>query len=138
MAARSRASVQYRKRRPHMLDLWNLVWGKPEIDPDSLADAIEASVAQPDLDYRTRLLIRDATAALELRWGPGRMRQWLDRSAARIKIESIRQQMQDPPGFPSLQERLMESTRPETIRAYLRDLGSHIHRPARIAIGGAR
>ncbi len=31
----------------------------------------------------------------------------------------------------------MEPTRPETIRQYLRDLGSHIHGPASIAIGGA-
>jgi hypothetical protein len=120
-----------------MPELWSLVWGKPEIDPAALADAIEACVEQDDLDYRTRLLIRDASAALERYWGPRRMQQWLHKSKVRSEIESIRVQISDPPGFPSLQERLMEPTLSETIGQYLRDLGSRIHRPARIAIGGA-
>jgi hypothetical protein len=120
-----------------MPELWSLVWGKPQIDPDALADAIEASVAQGDLDYRTRLLIRDEAVALERRWGLRRMEQWLNQCSARTGIESIRRQMLDPPGFPSLQERLMEPTRAETIRVFLRDLGSRIHGPAHIVIGGA-
>jgi hypothetical protein len=120
-----------------MPELWNLVWGKPEIDPLALADAIEASAESDDLDYRTCLLIRDAAAALECRWGPVRMRQWLERIRSCSRIESIRRHLQDPHGFPSLQERLMESSKPETIHQYLRDLGNRIHRSARIAVGGA-
>jgi uncharacterized nucleotidyltransferase DUF6036 len=120
-----------------MPELWNLIWGKPEIDPGALADAIDACVEHGDLDHRTRLLVRDATTALEHYWGPQRMRGWLDRSPVRSRIEVIRRQVHEAPGFPSLQERLMEPTRADTIRQYLRDLGTRIHHPARIAIGGA-
>jgi hypothetical protein len=120
-----------------MPELWNLVWGKPEIDPGALATAIEVAVEKPDLDYRTRILIRDGVAALEHHWGSQRTRQWLDRSKLHSRIEQIRQLIQDPPGFPSLRERLMEPTLPETIRQYLRDLGTRMHHPTRIVIGGS-
>ena len=45
-------------------ELWTLVLGRPQIDPDALAAAIVRAVLRGDLDFRTRLLIRDALEAL--------------------------------------------------------------------------
>ena len=50
-------------------DLWKLVWGKPQIDPNDLAAAVEDEARSDDLDYRTRLLIRDSVEALKGHWG---------------------------------------------------------------------
>jgi hypothetical protein len=104
-----------------MAGLWFLVWGKSEIDPGALADAIEREAQGDGLDFRTRLLIRDATAALEEYWGPERQRESLRRSLARAKIEAIRRETLGEPGFPLLKEALVEPTEPEIIRQYLRE-----------------
>jgi hypothetical protein len=50
-------------------DLWELVWGKPQIDPADLAAAVEEQAREEGLDYRTRLLIRDSVEALKGYWG---------------------------------------------------------------------
>jgi hypothetical protein len=120
-----------------MPDLWGLVWGKPEIDPRALAEAIEHAAQQDGLDYRTRLLIRDGTDALAGYWGRQRFERWLDASPARGRIEAIRGEELGEVGFPSIKERLMEPTDPETIRRLLRDLGTHLHRPVQLQIGGS-
>jgi hypothetical protein len=120
-----------------MPDLWGLVWGKPEVDPDLLAQAVEQAAGRDGLDFRTRLLIRDAIDALEAYWGLRRLREWLERSPARARIEGIRREDLGEPGFPSLRERLVERTDPETVRQFLRELGAHLHRPARIQVGGS-
>jgi hypothetical protein len=120
-----------------MPDLWSLVWGKPEVDPDLLAQAVEQAAGRDGLDFRTRLLIRDATDALEAYWGPRRLREWLERSPARARVEGIRREYLGEPGFPLLKEALVERTDPETVRQFLRDLGAHLHRPARIHVGGS-
>jgi hypothetical protein len=120
-----------------MSDIWSLVWGKPEVDPRALADAVERAAYAGGLDFRTRLLIRDATAALAAHWGEDRLRAWLERSPARRRIEAIRQEELGAAGFPSLRGRLMERLEPETIRQYLRELGTQIPRPVRLHIGGA-
>ena len=41
-------------------DLWSLVKGRPQIDPDDLAAALAEQADQDPLDYRTRLLIHDS------------------------------------------------------------------------------
>ena len=47
------------------LDPWHLVWGQPYIDSETLAAAIESDLKRnPHPDYRTRLLVRDATSAI--------------------------------------------------------------------------
>ncbi len=120
-----------------MPDLWKLVWGKPSVDARSLAEAVEAAAAQPDLDHRTRLLIRDAVEALEGFWGRQRLLDWLRRSRTRPLMEAIREEDFGEVGFPSLQERIVDATDPDTIRAYLRELATHVHRPVRLVIGGA-
>jgi hypothetical protein len=46
------------------LALWNLV-ASPTIDPATLARAIEAVLNEPNLDWRTRQLVKEAWEALD-------------------------------------------------------------------------
>jgi hypothetical protein len=120
-----------------MPDLWNVVLGKPWVDAQTLAEAIEHEAGQPDLDYRTRLLIRDGTQALQAHWGPERLARWLHRSRTRTQIESIQNERFGEIGFPSLKERLVDAITPTTIQRYFRELSGHVHRPIRLVIGGS-
>lgn len=118
-------------------DLWQLTRAAPQIDPERLATAVEREVAKQDLDFRTRLLIRDSVDALERHWGPQRLKAWLSRSPASTRIEAIRREDLGTAGFPSLAARVMETTAPEQILQYLRELGSRVHRPTRLRVGGS-
>jgi Nucleotidyltransferase of unknown function (DUF6036) len=120
-----------------MPDLWTLVWGKPAVDPADLAEAIARELDRGDPDFRTRLLIRDGTEALAAHWGEARLRKWLSRDPARSRIDAIRREDLGEPGFPALKGQLVEKTGPETVKQFLRDLGVHVARPARLRIGGA-
>jgi hypothetical protein len=121
-----------------MTELWDLVWGKPQVDPRALADAVEGVAwRNPELDFRTRLLIRDSVVALERFWGKDHLEGWLRASPAREMIERVRREPLGAPGFPFLHEVLVERTDPETVRQYLRELGLHLHQPVRLAIGGS-
>src|SRR5687767_14286807 len=104
------------------LDLWSLVRGRPQIDPNDLADAVAHQAAEEPLDYRTRLLIRDSVDALREYWGEQRLAQWLDECSAHDKIESICGDEFDEVGFPSLRKRLMDKTEPDTIRQYFQQV----------------
>jgi hypothetical protein len=118
-------------------DLWSLTAGRPEIDPDRLAAAIERQAMGEGLDFRTRLLIRDGVDALARRWGPHRLQVWLNGTPARERIARIQEEELGPAGFPSLARRLMEQTRPETVLQFLRELGAQVGRPGRIHVGGS-
>jgi hypothetical protein len=120
-----------------MPDLWRLVWGRPFIDPRALAEALEQTACRDDLDFRTRLLVRDSADALEGYWGREQWQAWLRASPGRARIEGVREEDLGEPGFPLLREALMEPTTPEAIRQFLRELGTHLHRPVRVVIGGA-
>src|SRR4051794_21397511 len=93
--------------------LWDLVWGKPQVDPQALAEAVAREAGRPGLDFRTRLLIRDAADALEGRWGRERWQAWLARCGAGERVEAIRREELGEPGFPFLREALMEPTTPD-------------------------
>jgi hypothetical protein len=118
-------------------DLWTITWGRPCVDPDALATAIEAQVAQDDLDFRTRLLIRDSVNALRQHWGDQRMRLWLDASRQRQAIEAILRTDLGPVGFPSLASKLMKPVDPERVLELLREVGHSLRNRARLAIGGS-
>ena len=118
-------------------DLWSLVWGRPQVDPMELADAVQEEAGQAALDFRTRLLVRDSLNALQKHWGDERLGAWLSASPAREKLEAIWQEDLGDTGFATLQDRIMEKTEPETIRQYLRELGTHLNHPARLLVGGA-
>lgn len=118
-------------------DLWSLVWGKPEIDPQDLAAAIQEQVASNQLDYRTRLLIRDSVQALQSYWGPARLADWLARSPYPDRIQAICGEEFDKVGFTAIKERLMEKTDPEVVRQLLRELSLRLHKPLKLLIGGS-
>ncbi|MCI0378854.1 MAG: DUF6036 family nucleotidyltransferase [Gemmataceae bacterium] len=119
------------------LDLWSLVRKRPQIDPVDLAAAVQAQVREPELDYRTRLLIRDSVEALRLHWGDQRLAEWLAQSPEGETIEQICADQFDEIGFPSLRSRLMEKTDPEDVRRYLREVGQSVRGQHRLDIAGA-
>jgi hypothetical protein len=121
-----------------MAELWDVVWGKPQVDPDALAGAVEReALREGPIDYRTRLMIRDSITALERYWGSDRLESWVRGSPARQSLERIRQEPFGEVGFPLLEKALVKATDPETVRAFLRDLGAHLHKPTQLAIGGS-
>ena len=113
-----------------------MVCGKPEVDPGALSQAIEQELSAETPDFRTRVLIRDSTEALEHYWGAKRLQKWLKNSPVRAKIETIQHEDLGEPGFPLLKKQLMDSTKPETVKRFLRDLGSRINKPVTLEIGG--
>ena len=119
-------------------DLWGIYSSRQHLDPDDLTAAIQDQVLSGDLDYRTRLLIRESLEALRAYWGESRFRHWLTMNSARERLEAIcHERFDDDTGFPSLRRRVMEVTKPETIRAYLREIGQSLRKPLRIEVGGS-
>src|SRR4051794_20729075 len=118
-----------------MADLWDLVWGKPYVDPEALAAAIDAEAARDGLTYRERLLIRDAAVALEGYWGE-RWRRRLAGCPARERIERILHESFQEVGYPDFKERLM-SPMMTAVEQYLRELSLHVRVPTRLVIGGS-
>ena len=118
------------------LDLWSLVRGRPQIDPNDLADAVVQQASEEPLDYRTRLLIRDSIEALRTYWGHQRVEHWLAGSPLHHKIKSICEDEYDEVGFPSIRRRLMDKTEPDTIRQYFQTLGYALRAPLKIEVGG--
>src|SRR6266404_7474895 len=119
-------------------DLWGLVQTRQQIDPSDLTVAMEQQVSSGDLDYRTRVLIRDSAKALKNYWGRKRFAAWLARSRFGKDIDLICQgPWDDDRGFASLERRVMDVTRPETVRQFLNDLGNKIRKPLRIEIRGS-
>src|SRR5687768_1213360 len=104
-------------------DLWALTSGGRQVDPALLLAAIERQVAAGDLDFRTRLLIRDGVNAVAGYWGSDRVEEWLDECKVGPRIREIRDEPLGEPGFPSLARRVMEPTRAENIVQFLEELG---------------
>jgi hypothetical protein len=119
--------------------LWSLALSGQPIDAASLAAAIAREASQPpeDLDFRTRLLIRDGLNALEAHWGKDKTNDWLVHSASSALLNLILHEDLGEPGFPSLTHRIMETTKPETVLQFLRELGANCPQPTRLEIGGA-
>jgi hypothetical protein len=82
-------------------------------------------------------LIRDSIEALRDFWGEKRFESWLKGCSQRATIHRICQGEFEEVGFPSLRKRLVESTKPEDIKEYLRELGSHLNQPLTLIIGGS-
>lgn len=118
-------------------DLWSLTRFRPQIDPHDLTDAIVRQINTDDLDYRSRLLIRDSIDALRLFWGESRFASWLAACPRRQEIEAICREEFDKIGFPSIKKRIMDRTTPEQIRDYLETLGLRIRNDVRIYIAGS-
>jgi hypothetical protein len=119
-------------------DLWSLVQNHQWVDPQELRAAVEDQVMRRDLDYRSRLLIRDSVKALRHYWGDERVERWLKESPVGEQITIIcRGPWDDNRGFPFLKEQVMDPTKPEDIQSYLQELGALVRRPVKIAVGGS-
>lgn len=118
-------------------DLWTLTSGRPQIDPAELAEAVRRQVGESPLDFRTRLLVRDSLDALARHWGRDRVATWLTALPNRSAVERLWQSDLGPPGFPSLSDRLMDTTKPETVLQFLREVGVSLHRPLSVSVGGS-
>jgi hypothetical protein len=118
------------------LDLWSIVRGTPQIDPNDLLAAIELETQQGSRDFRTRLLIRDSILALERRSSKSVVWNSFSADAKRV-IERIAAEDLGATGFPTLENRIMQRTDPQTILQFLRDLGDRIPGRIRLDIGGS-
>src|SRR4051812_25945716 len=118
-------------------DLWSLELYWSRIDPIDLTQAIRDQIESEDLDYRTRLLIRDSMVALRSCWAPWQMEEWLASCPVRDRIEAICREEFERPGFPSLPRRLGVRTRPEDVLGFLRELGEAVRQTTRLVLGGA-
>ncbi len=116
------------------LDLWQLVRGRPEIDPNDLAEAIVVQVESEDLCYRTKWLIHDALNALEEYWGSEEFHAWYDPLPLRDRLEEMRREEYERIGFPSLARRIMDKTDPEVIRQFFEHLGRFVRQETEIHI----
>ena len=117
-------------------NLWSLVLNQ-YIDPQDLAEAIRNQVASEDLDFRTRLLIRDGTDALQEYWGEELWMKWLGNCPVGGRIEAICQEELGEPGFPFLRRQLVEPTKPETVYQLFRELGQSVHQRVKVSVGGS-
>jgi hypothetical protein len=115
--------------------LWALVDGAPWIDASRLLCEIKAELSNAPLDFRTRLLLRDSYRALERHWGSSRLGSLTH--DVQGKLQPILTEDLGEPGFPTLEKRIVESLKPETILEFLRELGAAVKEPARLEIGGA-
>jgi Nucleotidyltransferase of unknown function (DUF6036) len=121
--------------------LWGLMQDQQGVDPLELTDLIEQEVAQAEYehpDFRTRLLMRDSCVALQEYWGGERFNAWLQNSPAKTRLkELIEEEDLGREGFQFLRYRLMEPTRPDDIRQFLRELGTCPRKRTQFFIGGS-
>jgi hypothetical protein len=120
------------------LDPWELVWGQPYIDCDTLAAAIEVDLLRsPQADYRSRLLIHDAAQAIRSHWGRSRFSQWIGKSPIGHKIQSILREDFPEEGFPHIRRRLVESVKSEVIERIFELLGRGVPERVEVYIAGS-
>jgi len=120
------------------VDPWSLVWGQPYIDAKRLANAIVTDLEQnPNPDFRTRLLVRDAVRALRRFWNKPRFTEWLRQNPVRSRIEQILAEQLGPQGFPHIRRRLVESNTAIQVRQILDLLGRDIHDRIDVYIAGS-
>jgi Nucleotidyltransferase of unknown function (DUF6036) len=117
-------------------DLWSLVQDAPSIDPMELLDAVAREARRPPHDFRTRLLLRDSYRALEHRWGSDKAISLLP-ADVRARVEAILLENLGDTGFPTLERRIMEQTRSDTILQFLRELSAGVSQPVILDIGGS-
>jgi len=120
------------------LDPWELVWGQPYIDCDTLAAAIEQDLERsPQPDFRTRLLVRDATRAIRSYWGPQKFAHWLKKSSVQNKIRTILREHLGKEGFHNIRGRLVTSVGSNDIRQIFSLLGQGVHDSIDVYIAGS-
>jgi hypothetical protein len=119
-------------------DPWELVWGQPYIDSQTLATAIEEDLQRnPKPDFRTRLLVRDAARAIKSFWGPKKFGRWLEESPAGETIGALLRENLGKVGFHFIRRRLVANVTRDQIEQILELLGQRIHGRVEINIAGS-
>jgi Nucleotidyltransferase of unknown function (DUF6036) len=137
-SARSTYAVRDNLPTERRLDPWELVWGQPYIDCDTLAAAIEEDLAKtPSPDYRSRLLIHDAAGAICSYWGSRRFRRWIGNSPVGDKIQTILTEEFPEEGFPHIRRKLVASIKSDLIERIFETLGRGIVERVEVHIAGS-
>ncbi len=117
--------------------LWELARNHLSIEATDLIRAIALQVESADLDFRTRLLIRDSLAALRDVRGDPWLEEMLKQSGHFETVTKLAAETPGEVGFRFLGRRLMSYQDPEVVREFLRELGRGIQSPAKVIIGGS-
>jgi len=134
----SKALARSKTTENRGLDPWELVWGQPYIDCETLAAAIEDDLGgSPQPDYRTRLLVHDAAQAIRSYWGPKRFGQWVGNSPVGDKIHTIIQETFPEKGFPHIRRRLVASVKSDLIERIFELLGRGVPERIEVHIAGS-
>jgi hypothetical protein len=119
-------------------DPWGLIWGQPYIDSATLARAITNDLGQnPDPDFRTRLLVRDALKALRAFWGTKKFSQWLAASPVGDRLQSILQENLGEVGFPYIRRRLVAAPDQTQVEQIFDLLGRNIPNRVEVYVAGS-
>ncbi len=121
--------------------LWSYVKGRRWMSARVLLDHLDlaAGTTDPeDLDYRSRLLIRDSLDALAGHYGRPYIQSRISRLASAGALQATwNTKFDDETGFPSLKDRIMEPLTHDDVFSYLRDLACDVRTPTTVTIGGS-
>lgn len=120
-------------------ELWTVTQYPRDVDAVKLACALESAAGEIPLDYRTRLLVRDGSRALEAHWGRSQFAAWLERSPRRRELVEIRRSAEsaDDFAFPYLAGSIVDAIKRETVMQLLREISTEVTKPTRLIIGGS-
>lgn len=119
-------------------DPWALVWGRPYIDGDTLAAALTDDLLRnPDPDFRTRLLVRDAGRALRSFWGARRFSRWLAGNPAAGHLREILAEDLGEPGFPHIRRRLVDGVGLTQVKQIFDLLGRRVPGRVEVSVAGS-
>jgi hypothetical protein len=130
--------MPHRTYRQRTQDPWELVWGQPYIDSQTLATAIQEDLQRnPNPDFRTKLLVRDAARAIKSFWGPKKFGRWLEESPAGEAIGALLMENLGKVGFHFIRRRLVANVTRDQIEQILELLGQRIYERLEINIAGS-
>jgi hypothetical protein len=116
---------------------WELVRTPGPVDAERLFAAVADPAVLRSEEARTRLLAADAFLALGAFWGERRFRSRIIETQIEHDVDRLLTSRGDDDGFLTLRDRVMNSTRPDTVLQLLRELGSHINTPTSMIVGGS-
>jgi Nucleotidyltransferase of unknown function (DUF6036) len=127
-----------RIHHPQASDPWELVWGQPYIDSQSLAAAIEGDLKRnPHLDFRTRLLVGDAARALRSFWGSRKFARWLEKSPVGETIHTVLKENPGRVGFHFIRRRLVTVVTKDQIEQIFELLAQEVRERVEVTIAGS-
>src|SRR5579862_4896206 len=118
-------------------NLWKLTFPGRHVDAAALAATLADLDSDTNLDFRTRLLIRDSLTALKHHWGESRFEAWKSALPSQQLVTEILQADLGPAGFESLEKRVIEPTRAELVHRIFREIGQELRHPTKIEVGGS-